>query len=624
MTPDMWLTLAILIVAIVFFVTEWLRVDVVAFGVIVALMITGLLSPGQALSGFSSTTIGLMLALFIVGGAIFRTGVANMISDLLVRLSGEGESRLLIVVMLAVAILSAFVSNTGTVALLLPAVITVATAVKVPRSRLLMPMAYASSLGGAMTLIGTPVNIVVTEVLEINGFEPFSFFAFFPVGVTLVIVGIAYMLVWGRNQIPVRDTQSRTPQLYTSEELIEDYNLPENIYSVRVRKASPLIGRMLQDTAFAEYDITVLEISRQAPPRVLATIGQTEVALNNKRNVPIHPRPDVVFQRDDVIYLRGDFNDIRKMTVQYHLALRPKSQIDASLLVSDEVGIAEVIIPPESTLQGKTLIDLQFGTRYHLSVLNIKRPSYNENLSVHETPLGYGDVLLVMGEWHHIIELQNNPRDFILVGEAEVRSHVKNRAKAPIALIIMLGMLVLMVINLFSSTVIPAMLAAFAIVVTGCMTMDEAYDSIDWKSIVLIAGMIPMATAIQEVGLADLIASTFISALGGFPPIVMLIAFFLLTLVFTQVLSNTATALLLAPIAIATAQQLGVQPYAFMMGIAIAASLAFATPVASPVNTLVMSAGNYRFADYSRVGVPMMIALAIVSAIIIPILFPFG
>ncbi|GAB1421689.1 SLC13 family permease [Anaerolineales bacterium] len=622
MTSEMWLTLAILLVAIVLFITEWLRVDVVALGVIVALMLSGLLSPTQALSGFSSTTIGLMLALFIVGGAIFHTGLANTISDAIVRLAGKGETRLLVVVMLAVAGLSAFVSNTGTVALLLPAVITVATAVKVPRSRLLIPMAFASSLGGAMTLIGSPVNIVVSEQLQISGYEPFAFFDFLPIGVIMVVAGMLFMLLLGRKLLLDREPVG-IQQLHSAEELIESYHLPDTIYSARVRKASPLIQQTLRNTAFAKSGVHILEISRQAPPRVLASIGTTEVAISSKRNIPIHPEPDMSFERDDIIYMRGEFDDVRRMAARYHLALQPKSEDHAEILLSEEIGVAEIIIPPDSALVGKTPVELGFKKRYQLTILNIKRPTVDESLPVQETPLNYGDVILVMGQWQHIISLKHQVRDFILVGEAEVKSHVKNLSKAPIALIIMIVMMGLMIADVFSSTVVPAFLAAFAIVVTGCMTMDEAYESIDWKSILLIAGMMPLALAIQEVGLADLIASTFISALGDFPPIVMLVAFFSLTVVFTQVLSNTATALLLAPIAIQTAIQMNVQPYSFMLGIAIAASLAFATPVATPVNTLVMTAGHYRFSDYSRVGIPMLILLTILACIVLPILFPF-
>lgn len=314
MTVEMAITLAILIAAIVLFITEWIRIDVVALGVVVALMLTDVLTVEQALAGFSSTAVLLIAALFIVGGAVFQTGVADILARQILRLAGDSEIRLLTVIMVAVAVMSGFMSNTGTVAVLLPAVISLAASTKISPSRLLMPLAFASSLGGAVTLIGTPPNIIVSEALADSGRAPFQFFSFAPMGIILIIIGIAFMLVVSRFIPDRRPAQDRSQASETASELIDDYALPESIFKLRIRKDSPFNKMTLATTGIGrDYDINVLEISRPAPPRTLATLGAQELVVQSKRNIPVHPRPETMLQHNDILIVQGETRSVSRL-----------------------------------------------------------------------------------------------------------------------------------------------------------------------------------------------------------------------------------------------------------------------------------------------------------------------
>jgi di/tricarboxylate transporter len=624
MTPDMWVALAILAMAIVLFVTEWIRLDVVALGVVILLILTNVLSVDQALAGFSSSAVILIVALFIVGGAVFQTGLAGTIGDQILRVAGSSENRLVIVVTLAVAGLSAFISNTGTVALLLPAILSVAAVAKISASRLLIPLAFASSFGGAATLIGTPPNIIASEALRDAGFSQLDFFAFTPAAVVLLLAGVIFMTTIGKRLLPDRRPTDEEPQVVSPEELLENYKLPESIYKVRIRKASPIVGKQLSDVHLSTtFGLNVLEISRPAPAQTLVEFGGQQIVMQSKknRNIPIHPRMDTELHRDDILILQGDASAVSNAAARLTLAIQPKAADETESIISNEVGVAEVVLPSRSALIGKTLVDLRFGTNYKLTVMNIKRPGQDEPIDLRNTSLRFGDTLLVQGEWRDILALRKYSRDFILIGETEVARHVLNWQKAPIALAVLFGMMVLLVTG-WVPTVAAALIAAMTVVLTGCLTMDEAYDSIDWKSVVLIAGMIPMSTALEQVGLVDVVANLFTDTLGAVGPLAVMAGLYLLTSVFTQVLSNTATTVLLAPIAIAAALNLGVAPQAFVMSVAVSASMAFASPVASPVNTLVMGAGNYRFSDYIRIGVPLILVTFVISMVILPLLFP--
>lgn len=622
MTPEMWYAIAILAIAIVLFVTEWIRLDVVALGVVVALILTGLLTTKEAVAGFSSTSVIMIAALFVLGGAIMQTGLASMIGRRILTIAGNNTLSLTVTIMIAVAILSGFMSNTGTVAVLLPAIISLATSANVSPSKLLIPLAFASSLGGALTLIGTPPNIIVSDVLREAGYAPFSFFAYTPVGIVLLIVGIAFMAFIGRKWLPDYKPAKDVQRVDTADKLLDIYRLPESLFRLRVRRGSGLIGKTVRDSGLNNrFNLTILEILRAQAPRSVVRLGEQELVLKKRNREKILPQGDTVLQLDDILIVQGDGNDVSHAAAQLNLGIQP-AQAEEQNLITEEAGIAEIVLPPRSSMLGKTIAETRFGSTYHLTVLGINRAGTTEPLDIKTTRLEFGDTLLVQGTWQNILYLRKRPRDFIVLGQPEMMIGAPQRKKAPIALLILIGMLALMVTKIVSPTT-ASLLAALAVVLTGCLSMDDAYDAIDWKSLVLIAGMLPMATALQKVGLINLVAEGLTNSLGAFGPLAVLVGLFVLTAVFTQFISNTATAVLLAPIALVSAESLGVQPYAFVMTVAMAASMAFASPVASPVNTLVISAGHYRFNDYVKIGVPLTLLMLVVSVVIIPIFFPF-
>lgn len=623
MTLEMWIALGILIAAIILFVTEWLRVDVVAIAVMVALMLTGLLTAQEAIAGFSNPAVLTIAALFIVGGGVLQTGLAAAIGQRILKIAGSHPGRLTAVIMTAVALLSAVMSDTGTVAVLLPAIISLGVSAKISPSKLLIPLSYGSLLGGASTLIGTPPNIIVSDLLREQGLRPFLFFDYTPIGVAIFVAGVLFMVSVGRRLLPDYKPKQDLQRVETPEELLSLYRLPDNLFRLRVRRSSEMIEKtILKSRLRQDYGLTVLDILRPSPN----VNNSKDSLLRAKRDQvefsSLSPSPDTTILAGDILVVQGSPNDTAHAAAVLNLGVQPAQGRENASLISSEVGLAEVLLPPRSSLLGKSLVDVQFGTVYHLTVLGITRPGVEGSLDLKETELRFGDTLLVQGPWENIMALREKRRDFVVMGQPEQILSAPARAKAPLAMLVLFGMLVVMVTDLMPLAT-ASMLAALVMILTGCLSIDDAYDAVDWKSIVLIAGMLPMSTALEKVGLVDLAAQGFTQGLGNFGPILVLGGLFLLTSIFTQVLSNTATTVLIAPIALATAIQLGIQPYAFLMGVAIAASMAFASPVASPANTLVMGAGHYRFSDYIKVGVPLIFLTLLVALVALPLIFPF-
>jgi di/tricarboxylate transporter len=622
MTAEMWIALAILAVAILFFITEWLRVDVVAIGVMVALMLSGLLSAAEAISGFSNPAVLTIASLFIIGGAVLQTGLAGAIGQRILKVAGSHAGRLTIVIMATVALLSGFMSDTGTVAVLLPAIVSLGIGANISASRLLIPLSYGALLGGATTLIGTPPNIIVSDLLREQGLRPFGFFDYTPIGLVLLAAGIGFMLLVGRRILPDYQPKQDYQRVETPEELLDLYRLPDNLFRLRIRRGSELIDRTVAEANLRQvYGVTILDILRSTEPRQVAKFGESRLVLQSAGMASVAPDPETTLETDDILIVQGSPNDISHAAAVVKLGVQPVEQADGTSLISNEVGVAEVLLPPRSSLVGKTLVETRFGTIYRLTVLGIHRPGVEGNLPLKETELRFGDSLLVQGPWQNILALRKSRRDFVVMGQPEEMIGAPTRGKAPLAMLILAGMLLVMVTNLLP-LVTASMLAALAMILSGCLTIDDAYEAVDWKSIVLVAGMLPMAIALERVGLVNLVAQGLADTLGNLSPIAVLGGLFLLTSVFTQVLSNTATAVLVAPIALVSAQKLGVQPQAFLMSVAIAASMAFASPVASPVNTLVMGAGHYRFSDYIKIGVPLILLLMVISILLLPVLWP--
>lgn len=634
----MVITFVILAVTIIAFISDTLRIDIVAMLSLLALVLMGVLTTQDALAGFSNSTVIMIAGLFVVGAGLFQTGVADWFSEKLIDFAGSSETRLLIALMLGAAVLSAFLSNTGTVAVLLPAAVAAARRIRVSPAKLLIPMAFASQVGGLLTLIGTPPNIVVSEALQDAGFEPFSFFEFAWVGIPLLLIGMVYIHFVGKKLLPKKKFKNTsTESSTTAQELAEAYHLQDNLFQVRIRRGSELIGQTLAEAKLGHnFGVTVLRIDQAdsesespladkhqhlSPRRVLHNIKET---LQNSEHVPEQmPGPNTIINVDDVLIIKGTHRAVQRLARQLQLGIQPIESTEEAQeeLLNQEIGLAEVVITPRSVLIGQTLIGSNFGKKYNVRVLELVRRGRVRDIIIGDAKLSFGDTLIVRGTWESINILQKERRNFVVVGRP--MAMLKNEGlgiKAYIALAALAGM-VLMLLTGVVSTVIAVIITGMVMVLGGCLNAEQVYRAISWESVVLIAAMLPMSTALQQTGGAEFIADGFLNTLGTMGPIALLIGMFLLTTSLTQVISNTATTVLVAPIAIETATSLNISPYAMMMMVAVGASTAFLTPIASPVNTLVLTPGGYRFSDFSKVGFPLLIIIMVVSAVLVPLIW---
>jgi di/tricarboxylate transporter len=620
----------ILAITIGLFISDRMRLDLVALLSLLALTITGVLSASEALAGFSSSLVIMIAGLFIVGAGLFETGVADRMGRFLSSRAGSDPTRLMLLLMLASAFLSAFMSSTGTVAVMLPVALSLAKDAGISPSKLLIPLSFGSLLGGMQTLIGTPPNVAVSNELVSRGLDPFNFFSFTPVGLAMLAVGLGFMALFGQRLLPDRRPPgSRLGGTPSAAELGEDYALADKLFLVRVPSDSALSGKRVVDLKLRRrYNVTVVALaamSKTAPkppavPVVTADSVSASATLPADTNfdyADVAERTSLV-PAESVLYVEADPTDLARMVAEESLELLGKTS-----QLPDNTAVVEVLIRPRSRFTGKTVRALKFFDRYNVNVLAIKRRGKLIQGDIAETTLQAGDALLVSGNNKALMRLRNERYDFVTVTESSELEHAAPRAeRAPWAIASMVLMLILMTLGL-TANVIAVLIGAVAMILSRCVSMEDAYRAIHWESVVLIAAILPMATALETTGGMNLIVSNMVGQLGGAPPIVMMAALFLLTSLFSQVMSNTATTVLLAPIAFEVAQQIGVSPMTLLMTVAIAASTAFATPIASPVNTLVLNPGNYHFTDFTRVGVPLQILLLLTSLVIVPIFFPF-
>jgi di/tricarboxylate transporter len=609
MTADIALVMGLLLATVVLFASGRMRMDVIAVLLIIALMLTGLLSPGQALGGFGDPLVILIAGLFVVGEGLFRTGVAFSVGNWLMGVAGTSETRLLILLMIVVAGLSAFMSNTGAVAIFIPVAMNLAIKAGVPAHRLLMPLAYAGSIGGMMTLIGTPPNLAVSTELTRAGFEPFNFFSFTPIALLVLIVAILYMRFIGPRLLPdgpdANGAELERPSL---RDMVESYGISRSSHLLRLGDQSVLVGSTLGESLLrTRFGVTVIGLAREEGGKrlLMPTLIQTE------------------YRAGDVLLMVGEEADVDSMIAELGHFERVPIEEQHRTIVAHELGVVEVLLPPRSRLVGQTIREARFREDYGLSVLGVLRKGQPlQEKQLLDTRLDFGDSLLVGGGWRQIDAMQRKQGDFaVLTLPREVDEVAPYRERSSWALGIVAAMLVVMTFGLVPS-VTAVLMAGTAMVLARCVTMEEAYRAINWQSVVLIAGMLPMATALQQTGALDLIVSTMVSTLGGYGPMAMMAGLFLFTTVFSQFISNTATAVLVAPVALGAAQGMGVAPYPMLMIVAIAASTAFATPMASPVNTLVMGPGQYKFGDFVRMGVPLQVLVMIIALVCVPVFFP--
>lgn len=611
---NMYITLGILLLASVFFMQGKVRSDLIACCALISLMLFGILEPQDALAGFSSPIIVMMLGLFVVGAGIFRTGLAKMISSKILRLAGGNENLLFVLVLLATASIGAFVSNTGTIAVMMPIVVSMAASANLNPSRYLMPMAFASSLG-LFTLISTPPNLVIQEALESNNYEPLSFFAFAPIGFICVIAGVIYLFFVSRSLGKKSDGVSASSENRSKslKELVEEYKLEKQTYVVHIPSGSPLVGETPASMNIASaYGVSLSKIIREVS-------SYTHI---RKKKEEILAGPHTNFQAGDVLYCHAPQEAINTFIETF--GLESLEEGHTSLGGFQDTGIAEVYIMSTSRLVNRTIKEVSFRDEYNVNVLGVKSRDSYEMHDFQDKKLHAGDALLIQGLWTDLANLANNQDDLILVGQPlEEASKVTLDQKAPIAALIMLAMIVGMTLNLLPS-VTCVMLAALAMVLTGCLrNMEEAYKSINWESVVLIGAMLPMSTAFEKTGAAALIANSLVDNLGDLGPYALLAGIYFCTSLMTLFISNTATAVLLSPIAFTAASQMGVSPYPFLFAVAVAASLCFASPFSTPPNALVMNVGGYKFMDYVRVGGPFQLIMGIIMILSLPLLFPF-
>lgn len=612
MTPDALIVFATLAGTIALFVSDRLRLDVVALMSLLVLVLSGVLTPTEGVQGFSNPIVLMIAGLFVVGGALSATGVADWLGGKLGALAGTNETRVIVVVMLATALLSAFMSSTGTVAVLLPVVGTLAQRARIAPARVLMPMAFASLLGGLLTLIGTPPNIVVSDQLRSQGLEPFRFFSFTPAGLILLMVGVGFMALVGKHLLPGGSTATADDALPPSaqmRDIAREYGLVSQLYRLRVPDVTPWVGQTLAQLDLrARFAFTVVGITRRVEGEELA--------------IPALPIASV--QAGDVWLVQGDADAVAHAARELGFTLIP-GVVDLAL-PGDE-SIAEIVIPRRSHLVGRSLRQMRFRDHYRATVLAVRsvgsQPESPRDLfDTRDLKLKSGDTLLIKGRIKHLKNLVQERRDFVMVTEPRQPEDVKIQGiHAVSALLITLAMLLLMAFGLVSN-VIAVLLAAVCMVLFRCLDANAAYRCVNWESVVLIAAILPMAAALEKTGGMRLVVDGFVSGLGGYGPYVLLAALFLLTSAFSQVISNTATTVLVAPIAYKVAIDLGLSPHAFLMTVAIAASTAFGTPIASPVNTLVLNPGGYKFFDYVRVGGSLQLVLLVVTLAIVPWMFP--
>lgn len=611
------LTFIILIVTVALFMTNRLRGDLVALMALLAFVVVGILTPVEALAGFSNSVVIMIAGLFVVGAGILRTGLAGMAGNLLLKWSGDSELKLFILLLVIVAAVGAFMSNTGTVALMLPIVVSIAMSIKVSPSKFLMPLSYIASMSGLMTLIASPPNLIVSQILEEYGYEKLGFFTITPIGIIATITVILYLVIVRNILLPKEQNNSQSDAGYklSPKKIAREYALEDKMFRVVVPESSPLIDKALAELKLpAKYHIYVMKIQRRASEGInLLAMTYQEMA-----------GPTSIIHANDVLYIQGLAPDVENFVLDNSLLLEMMTDKDLKDLISKKIGVAEVLLTPSSRLIGESVSKSGFRERYNVNILGINRKGTYLLQDMAQQKLRFGDAILVQGAWEEIDMLSRETQDVVVIGQPREQAGLAAASgKAWIAGLVMLLVVGLMVFEVFDA-VIAVLIGAVLMIITGCLrNMDDAYGKMNFESIVLVAAMLPMATALEKTGGMTILSNAIIDLLGGFGPYGVLMGVYALTVVFGQFVSNTATAVLFAPIAMTAAIAMDANPYTFMIAVAAASGMAFATPIASPTNSLVMTAGGYQFMDFIKVGAPLQIIMFIVMMVVVPLLFPF-
>ncbi|MCL6274790.1 SLC13 family permease [Muricauda sp. 2012CJ35-5] len=607
--------LVILVITIILFVWGKFPPDVVALMSMLSLYLTGILDITETLIGFSNSTVIMIAALFIIGEGLSRTGWTALAGQRFVKWAKSSVPRLLVIVTLGSSLLSGFVSNTGTVAALLPVTVTAAWNAGTLPSKLLMPVAFGSNTGGLLTLTGTPPNIIASNALVENGFEGFSFFEFGLIGLPLLLISILYFRYVGYRLLPSHTTKNKPMALdQEMHKWIENYSIGDNIYRLRIRSMSQLINTKVGDWDFEDvHNVSLMRLKRRHPNPLQGIHQFVEL-----------PALETEMRYHDIITVKGTAADVDKLILKFSLGVlpwKPEKDLLKKELINQEVGLAEMIITPKSVFVGKTLPLGHYLKQAGVQLLAASR--HNRPLSG-KIKIEAGDAFIIRGQWENIEALTSMYDNLVISGSPEALS--KNVDELTPRSYIALGTLVLMIVLLVFK-ILPGAIAALAcagiMMLTGCVPISKAYKGISWTSVVMIAAMIPMGLALQKTGVAQLAANGLVEALGSIHPTALLAGIFLLTTTFSQTINNSATAVLMAPIAIMASTTLGVSPKPFMIAVAISASTAFLTPVGTTTNAMVLSSGGYNFMDYVKVGGPLLLLFFIATLILVPAIWSF-
>jgi di/tricarboxylate transporter len=593
MTFDIGLTLGIILMALVLFATEKLRVDLIALIVLLLVSITGLVPKEDVFSGFANPAVITIWAVYIVSGGLFKTGVADMLGSFILRLSGTSEARLITMIMLVCGLMSAFMNNVGAVAVLMPAVIGISNKTKIPVSKLLIPLAFSSLLGGSMTLIGTPANILAQGILVARGLPSFGFFDITPMGIIALLTGIIYMVLIGRHLLPVRVTASDSQV---------SKQLRPYIGEVQVNPLSSLVGKNLYESKLGEeYDLNVLSVHRD---------GNLLTGLHR----------DFIIEQNDRLILEGSAQNLITAQDDLNLISQPNPDINLVDLDTEDSYIFEATLSPRSKIVGRTLKEVRFRDRFGFTALAIWRYGDVITERLRDIPLHFGDALLLQGPPGRVAAL-NDGNEFLVLQHVDIEKRGRKN-KAPLAAGIMLLVIALAIfsdLGIATSMVIGSVL----MVLTGCLTMDDAYESIDWRTVFLVGGMLTLGIAMENTGTAQFLADLLLGMIGALGPTALLAGIYLLSALITQPMSNAAAVVLMVPIAVDTALGIDANILTFVMAAVIGAATSFVTPVGHKANVLVFGPGGYKFFDFTRVGILLTVFLFIVSMIFLPILWPF-
>ena len=596
-------TFAILAAIVVLFVSNRVPVVLVAIGTALALYFTGVLNLDQSLRGFGDPAVIFIASLFVVSAGLDATGVTAWAGQGLIARAGQSRVRLLVLTMVLVALLTALISINGAVAALLPVVIVMAIRVGRAPSQLLMPLVFAAHSGSLLALTGTPVNVLVAEAAADAGLAPFGFFSFAIVGVPLLLGTIVIVVLFGQRLLPERSGRTIPADLSThARTLVEQYRLDDGMFQLRVRPRSPYVGSPPAAVDLAEY------------------AGLTLVAILASDGGPLRRTALVA---GDILIVRGDAATVGGLASDNLLAFRSEDAPAgaADTLFNRSAGLAEVVIPPRSGMIGQPVFPGMVTPSGDLVILAVQRR--DENLGPDETVLAAGDTLLLQGTWKALDEHLDDP-DVLVVDSPELvrRQAVPMGAGAKQAIVVLLVMVLLLATGAVPS-VIAGLVAACAMVLLGVLTVEQAYRAVNWTTVILVGAMIPLSTAMEITGAANLLATTLVHLVGGAGPYALLAGLFVLSAMLGQLISNTATALIMIPIAMAAASEIGVSARPVLMSVAVASAAAFLTPVATPVNLMVMGPGGYRFGDYWKLGLPLLLLFFVVATFLVPVFWRF-